>query len=59
MAGGFADESRVLEIGFDYKQVIQNLFLEVINKIPRTGIAAKAMPLPADGGLGLNISPEI
>lgn len=55
MAGGYADESRVLDISFDYNQVIQNLFLDVINKIPRTGIAAKTMPLPADVGLGLNI----
>lgn len=53
MAGGFADESRVLKIGFDYEQVIQNLFLDVINKIPRTGMAAKAMPFPADGALGM------
>lgn len=55
MAGGYADEGHVLEIGFDYKQVIQNLFLEVINKIPRTGMAAKTISLPSDGGLGLNI----
>ena len=43
MAGGYADESRVLDFGFDYKQVIQNLFFNVINKVPRTGIAAKMM----------------
>ena len=51
MAGGFADESRVLDISFDYKQVIQNLFLDVINKIPRTGIAAKIMPMMTNSGL--------
>ena len=33
MAGGYADESRVLGIGFDYKQVIQNLFFNVINSV--------------------------
>ena len=54
MAGGFADDSRVLEISFDFKQVIQNRFLEVINKIPRSGMAAKSIPLPAEGVLSLN-----
>ncbi len=58
MAGGFADERRVLEIGFDYEQVIQNLFLEVINKVPRTGMAAKAMPIIEDGALGINPSSD-
>lgn len=58
MAGGYADEGRVLEISIDFNQVIQNLFLDVINKVPRTGIAAKMMPMPTDGGLGLNADPE-
>lgn len=48
MAGGFAEESKVLDISIDVHKVIQDLFLNVINKIPRTGLAAKAMPLPAD-----------
>lgn len=53
MAGGYADEGKVLDIGFDYKQVIQNLFFNVINKIPRTERAAKMM---SEGGFGINIS---
>lgn len=36
MAGGFADEAKVLGISIDYVKVIQNLFLNVINSIPHT-----------------------
>lgn len=54
MAGGFAEESRVLDISVDVHKVIQNLFLDVINKTPRTGLAARVMPMSegGDGGLG-------
>ncbi len=33
MAGGFAEESKVLDISIDYNRVIQNLFLNVIDEI--------------------------
>ncbi len=33
MAGGFAEESKVLDISIDYNRVIQNLFLNVIDDI--------------------------
>lgn len=36
MAGGFADEEKILEMSIDYNKVIQNLFLNVINKVPPT-----------------------
>ena len=32
MAGGFAEEEKVLEKSIDFKQVIQNLFLDAISK---------------------------
>lgn len=48
MAGGYADESKVLDISIDYNKVIQNLFLDVIGKIPRTGLAARVMPILDD-----------
>lgn len=48
MAGGYADESKILELSIDFNKVVQDLFLGVINKIPRTGRAAKAMPLADD-----------
>lgn len=35
MAGGYADESKVLKIGSDHKQVIRNLFFDVIGKLHR------------------------
>lgn len=35
MAGGFASEEKLLAMNFDYNNVIQNLFLDVINKIPK------------------------
>lgn len=44
MAGGYADESKILELSIDFNKVIQDLFLGVINKIPRTGYAALSMP---------------
>lgn len=37
MAGGFADEEKLLALNFDYNKVIQNLFLNVINKAPKHG----------------------
>lgn len=36
MAGGFALEEKILEMSIDYNKVIQNLFLNVINKLPPT-----------------------
>lgn len=36
MAGGFADEEKILAMSIDYNKVIQNLFLNVINKVPPT-----------------------
>lgn len=48
MAGGYADESKILELSIDFNKVIQDLFLGVINKIPRTGRAAITMPLADD-----------
>lgn len=52
MAGGYADESKILELSIDFNKVIQDLFLGVINKIPRTGYAAVTMPLMDDGQNG-------
>lgn len=37
MAGGFAEEAKVLAMSIDYNKVIQNLFLNVINKVPPRG----------------------
>ncbi|MBD5129677.1 MAG: DHH family phosphoesterase [Ruminococcaceae bacterium] len=45
MAGGYAMESRILDISIDINKVIQDLFLNVISKTPRTGLAAKVMPM--------------
>lgn len=45
MAGGYADEAKILEISIDFNQVIQNLFLDVITAIPNTGMAAGVQPL--------------
>lgn len=36
MAGGFADEEKILAMSIDFNKVIQNLFLNVINKVPPT-----------------------
>ena len=36
MAGGFAVESKVLDISIEFNRVIQNLFLDVIGEIKRT-----------------------
>lgn len=44
MAGGFADESKILDISIDFNQVIQNLFFDVINEIPKSGLAAEVLP---------------
>jgi len=33
MAGGFAEESKILDISIDFNRVIQNLFLDVIDKL--------------------------
>lgn len=38
MAGGFAEEDKILAMNFDFNKVIQNLFLNVINKVPPQGI---------------------
>lgn len=45
MAGGYADEAKILEISIDFNQVIQNLILDVITAIPNTGMAAGVQPL--------------
>lgn len=37
MAGGFAEEAKVLAMSIDFNKVIQNLFLNVINKVPPRG----------------------
>lgn len=50
MAGGFAEESKVLDISIDVNKVIQDLFLDVINKTPRTGLAARVMPMNEENG---------
>lgn len=41
MAGGYASESKILDISIDYNKVIQNLFLSIIDKIPHKGYTAK------------------
>lgn len=38
MAGGYADEEKLLEISIDFNKVIQNLFLDVIGAIPARSI---------------------
>ena len=38
MAGGFADEEKILAMNIDFNKVIQNLFLNVINKVPPHGL---------------------
>ena len=38
MAGGFAGEDKILELNVEFNKVIQNLFLNVINKIPSHGL---------------------
>ena len=54
MAGGYADEGRVLGIGFDYKQVIQNLFFNVIDRVSKNGTAN----MTDDEGPELNNAPD-
>lgn len=44
MAGGYADESGILNLGADAHSVIRKLFLDVITKIPLSGIAAETIP---------------
>lgn len=39
MAGGFAEEDKVLAMSIDFNKVIQNLFLNVINRTPQRGAA--------------------
>ena len=39
MSGGFAREDKILEINIEFNKVIQNLFLDVINKIPPFGLS--------------------
>lgn len=38
MSGGFALEDKVLAMNIDFNKVIQNLFLNVINKVPPHGL---------------------
>lgn len=38
MAGGFAQEDKILEMSIDFNKVIQNLFLNVINTVPPNGL---------------------
>lgn len=44
MAGGYADESKILELSADFNRTIQNLFLNAIKVIPSTGMLARVMP---------------
>lgn len=44
MAGGYADESGILNLGTDTHSVIRKLFLDVITKIPLSEIAAETIP---------------
>ena len=39
MAGGFAEESKILALNIDFNKVIQNLFLNVINKVLPHGLS--------------------
>ncbi|MGN0639670.1 MAG: bifunctional oligoribonuclease/PAP phosphatase NrnA [Oscillospiraceae bacterium] len=41
MAGGYAAESKILDISIDYNKVIQNLFLNIIDTIPHRGYTPK------------------
>ena len=41
MAGGYAAESKILDISIDYNKVIQNLFLNIIDTIPHRGYTRK------------------
>lgn len=38
MAGGFAQEDKILAMSIDFNKVIQNLFLNVINTVPPNGL---------------------
>ncbi|MDE7399538.1 MAG: DHH family phosphoesterase [Oscillospiraceae bacterium] len=44
MAGGYADEGGILNLGTDAHSVIRKLFLDVITKIPLSEIAAETIP---------------
>ncbi len=46
MAGGYAYEDSLIGISIDYHKTIQNLFLNVIDKIPRKGIDVNAVSNP-------------
>lgn len=48
MAGGYADESKILELSIDFNRTIQNLFLDAIKNIPSTGMLARVMPRSDD-----------
>ncbi len=48
MAGGYADESKILEVSIDFNRAIQNLFLDAIKEIPSTGMLARVMPRSED-----------
>lgn len=45
MSGGFAEERRILEISIDFNRVIQNLFLDVIDKLRPEAEEPKAVPV--------------
>ena len=45
MAGGFAEESKVLDISIDFNRVIQNLFLDVIDKLRPQAEEPKEVPV--------------
>lgn len=52
MAGGFAVESRVLEISIDFNRVIQNLFLNVISDVRNAAKQSKAESSQANSPVG-------
>ena len=45
MAGGFAEENKVLDISIDFNRVIQNLFLDVIDKLRPQAEEPKEVPV--------------
>lgn len=45
MAGGFAEESKILDISIEFNRVIQNLFLDVIDKLRPKAEEPKEIPV--------------
>lgn len=45
MAGGFAEESRILDISIEFNRVIQNLFLDVIDGLRPKAEEPKEIPV--------------